>query len=374
MNEQLSILLVEDDDFVAEVTIKTLVDQYRLQHVNNGQAALDAVAIQAPDLVLLDVSLPGMSGYEICRALRNDPAFDGLPIIFLSGLDSEAERLAGYQAGGDDYLIKPVSIGELRAKIKLALDQYSERQRLKADASSAFSTAMTAMTSVAEIGAVLQYLRVSFNCSNYEQLCHELLNILDSLGLISQVQIRGRQGTVSLSSTGPCTPLEESTLNTMSKQDRIFSFGSHTSCSYDHITIIVKNMPIKNEEQYGRIKDNLALLAEGVDARVIALDAEISLARQHHALRQLISSTRETLVEIERNRQAQQAKNSAILENFRQQLEHSFLTLGLTESQEEELVELAALASQRALALYDEGLAVEDRMEKLLKQLENASD
>ncbi len=374
MSDKPTILLVEDDDFLAEVTVGSLADEYLVQHVNNGQAALDVVSLHAPDLILLDVSLPGMSGYEVCQAMRDDPGLEGLPILFLSGLDSEAERLAGYQAGGDDYLIKPVSFGELRSKIKLALGQYRERQRLKVDASSAFSTAMTAMTSMAEVGAVLQFLRTSFNCSHYAQLCRELLNTLDSFGLCAQAQIRGRQGTLSLGVAGPCTPLEESTLTTMSKQDRLFSFGSHTSCNYEHITIIVKNMPIKDAEQYGRTKDNLALLAEGADARIMALDAEINLVKQHHALKYLIANTRNTLKEIERNRQTQQAKNSAILENFRHQLERSFLKLGLTESQEEELITLAEQASEQALALYEEGLIVEDRMENLLKQLETAGE
>ncbi|PPD31943.1 MAG: hypothetical protein CTY19_12345 [Methylomonas sp.] len=373
MNNKARILLVEDDDFAAEVTIASLADEYEVQHVNNGKAALDALSIQVHDLVLMDVSLPGMSGYEICRTMRNDMDLIELPIIFLSGMVSDEDRLAGYEAGGDDYLTKPVPVGELRTKIAKFLARKLEREHLKADLSTAFSTAMTAMSSAAEVGSILQFLRTSFNCSDYTTLCRELLNTTESLGVDARVQIRGQLGVVSFSPSGICSPLEENALTTMSEQGRLFSFGSHTSCTYDHVTIIVKNMPNKDPDRYGRLKDNLALLAEGADARVVALDDQINLCKQHNALTSLISTSRETLVEIERNRQTQQTKNSLILENFRQQLEHSFLTLGLTESQEEELIELAQSASEQALALYDENLAVEERMKKLLKQLERAS-
>lgn len=372
MSAKAHILLVEDDQFMAELIVESLADAYEVQYVDNGSAALDSVSKQTPDLVLLDVSLPGLSGYEICRTIRQDAAFAELPIIFLSGMVKDEDRLAGYEAGGDDYLVKPAPMAELRSKIAKALAQKAGREQLRNDLTNAFSTAMTAMTSAAEIGTVLQFLRSSFNCSDYVQLGRELLNTADALGMNARVQIRGQQGVIALGPSGSCSPLEESALTNMSSQGRLFSFGSHTSCSYDHITIIVKNMPRSDAEQYGRMKDNLALMAEGADARVLALDAEINLNIQQQALMRLIAGTRRALVEVERNRQSQQTKNSLILEGFRDHLERLFLTLGLSESQEEALIELVEQTSGQALALYDEGLVVEQQMQDLLAELDGA--
>ena len=370
-SEHPAILLVEDDDFAAELTMEMLAADYAVRRFDHGQSALDALAGLAPDLVLLDVSMPGLSGYEVCRALRDDPTVGDLPVIFLSGMVSEEERLAGYEAGGDDYLTKPVAARELRSKISLALSRYAERQRLKSDFSNAFSTAMTAMSSAAEIGTVLQFLRTSFNSPDYTALCREVLNTVGSYGIEGSIQIRGRQGAVSYAADGPCSPLEESVLSNMSRQGRLFEFGSRTSCSYDHVTIIARNMPRDDAERHGRMKDNLALLAEGADARVVALDSGAALVKQQQTLMQLITSTRETLHEIEQLRLSQHAESSRILQDFRDQLERLFLSLGLTQSQEEELAELAQQAANRALALYDQGVAVEERMENLLKQLDN---
>ena len=124
MNKKSKILLVEDDEIVAIVTAEALSQEYEVAHVDNGQAALDYLSGDLPDLVLLDVDMPGMSGYQVCRKLRDNPSFSHLPVIFLSGMVGEEERLAGIEAGGNDFLSKPVFADELCARIKLQLKKY----------------------------------------------------------------------------------------------------------------------------------------------------------------------------------------------------------------------------------------------------------
>lgn len=372
MSNQPKIFLVDDDHFAATVAAEILSSDYEVRHLDNGQAALDLMAEALPDLVLLDVDMPGMSGYEVCRRLRDDPAIGDLPVIFLSGMVSEEERLAGYEAGGDDYLTKPASAEELRSKIKLELANYAERRRLKTDLSSAFSTAMTAMSTAAEIGAVLQFLRTSFGCPDYATLAREVLNTLGSYGLEASVQIRGQQNTVSLGPNGPCSPLEESVLTTMSTHGRMFEFSSRTSCSYSHISIIVKSDARGDRERHGRMKDNLALLAEGADARVAALDSAAALVRQHMVLKQLTASTRKALQGIDQRYRRQGVKNSQIFDDLQRNFERSMLTIGITVSQEEELAEMLQKAADQARALFEEGLEIGSHMETILRQLEGA--
>jgi DNA-binding response OmpR family regulator len=364
------ILLIEDDDFAAIVATEMLAPDYDVRRFANGQTALDSISEISPDLVLLDVDMPGMSGYEVCRRLRDDPASAGLPVIFLSGRVSEEDRLAGYEAGGDDYLTKPVSADELRSKIRLQLAAYAERHRLKADLSNAFSTAMTAMSSAAEIGTVLQFLRTSFACPDYAALAREVLQTLAAYGLKASVQIRGQQPQVSVGSDGSSSPLEESVLTTMSSHGRLFEFGSRTSCSYDHITIIVKSDARDNPDRHGRMKDNLALLAEGANARVVALDSAAAVTRQHAFLAQLTVDTRTTLQGIDLRHRRQAIQSSQIFQDLEKDFERSMLTLGITHSQEEELAGMLRNAAARAKALYGEGLEISAHMERLLNQLD----
>ena len=373
MSYKPKILLVEDDDFAAIVVAEMLAADYDVRHVDNGQAALDSLTECPPNLVLLDVEMPSMSGYEVCRALRNDIAIDEVPVLFLSGRVSEEDRLAGYEAGGDDYLTKPVLADELRSKIKLMLANYAERRRLKTDLSSAFSTAMTAMTSAAEFGEVLQFLRTSFSCADYAALCHEVMKTLASYGLEGSVQLRGQQDAVAVGPNGPCSPLEESVLTTMSTYGRLFEFSSRISCSYEHITIIVKSAAQADPERHGRMKDNLAWLAEGANARVIALDSAAAITRQRTILSQVTIGTRKALQSIEQHHRSQGAKSSQIFTDLQRNFERSILTIGITHSQEEELAEMLLQASSQARALYDEGLKIDTHMEDLINQLEQAS-
>lgn len=368
-----TILLVEDDDFAAEFAMELLATDYVVHRTDNGRSALDAFSEIEPDLVLLDVSMPGLSGYDVCRILRTELAVVDLPIIFLSGKVSKEERLTGYEVGGDDYLTKPVVAEELISKIRLAINQHAEHRRLKSDVSNAVSTAMTAMSSAAELGEVLKFVRRSFNCPDYIALSREMLDTIGSLGLDASVQIRGKKEVVSRTADGSCSPLEESVLNNMSTQGRIFEFGSRTSFTFDHITIIAKNFPRNDPDRQGRMRDSLALLAEGADARVITLDKQVVLAKQHGGLMHVIASTREALREIEHNLHTQCELSRTILQDFLDELERSFIRLGIKDTQVTELAELAHQATKRELALYNEGLAMKERMQGLLKKLDNTN-
>lgn len=102
----------------------------------SGEEALKRVAEQVPDLVLLDVMMPGLNGYEVCRAIRADPATGVLPVVLVTSLDPAQERIKGLEAGADDFLSKPIHQAELLARVKSLLrikSLYDEVERQKAE-------------------------------------------------------------------------------------------------------------------------------------------------------------------------------------------------------------------------------------------------
>jgi DNA-binding response OmpR family regulator len=117
------VLVVEDEPDVAALIKHTLErsGEVRASIVASGDAALEAVARQAPDLVILDLHLPVLSGVEVCRILRARPLTAALPIIMLTARTSEAERVAGLDMGADDYVTKPFSLRELEARVRAVL-------------------------------------------------------------------------------------------------------------------------------------------------------------------------------------------------------------------------------------------------------------
>ncbi len=117
-----SILVVDDDMDVAETIQRSLINKgYSATVVYDGVEALKAVQEQKPDLIVLDVRMPHMSGMEVCRRLRQDPQTASIPIIFLTALTHLDNKLEGFEAGADDYITKPFETRELELRVRAVL-------------------------------------------------------------------------------------------------------------------------------------------------------------------------------------------------------------------------------------------------------------
>jgi DNA-binding response OmpR family regulator len=121
--KQHSILVVEDEDNIA-LALDYLMTREGYVHdrVANGGAALARIRAMQPDLVLLDVMLPEMSGYEICQAIRLDPYLAGIKILMMTARGSAMERKKGLALGADGFISKPFELAELRAEVRRLLE------------------------------------------------------------------------------------------------------------------------------------------------------------------------------------------------------------------------------------------------------------
>ena len=138
------ILLVEDDFNLAETLAEAITDQrYVVDVANDGESALDYIKTLDYDLILLDVMLPDFNGIDLCQKLRSQG--HQMPILMITALDTISDKIAGLDAGADDYIIKPVDLGELFARIRALLRRGS--------------------TSAA---AILEWGELQFNPSTYE--------------------------------------------------------------------------------------------------------------------------------------------------------------------------------------------------------------
>jgi len=116
------ILIIEDDKDIVELVRYNLEkEDFRVTSAGDGLAGLAQVKKTPPDLLLLDLMLPGLSGLEICKDLRRDPKFARLPILMLTARGEEADRVVGLELGADDYVTKPFSPRELVARVKALL-------------------------------------------------------------------------------------------------------------------------------------------------------------------------------------------------------------------------------------------------------------
>ena len=121
-------ILIVDDEPNVVVPIQFLMEQqgYRVMIAERGEDALDLIYQYKPDLVLLDIMLPGIDGYEVCEIIRLNPSFRNVKIIFLTAKGREVEIAKGLTLGADAYITKPYSNAELVAKVKELLEKTSE--------------------------------------------------------------------------------------------------------------------------------------------------------------------------------------------------------------------------------------------------------
>ena len=108
------ILIAEDEQDILDLLVFTLqYGGYEVVPTVNGNQAIEQTRSQLPDLLLLDVRMPGMSGYEVCRQIKTNPETKHIPVVFLSAKGQESEIKAGYQTGANDYILKPFAPDEL---------------------------------------------------------------------------------------------------------------------------------------------------------------------------------------------------------------------------------------------------------------------
>ena len=132
MDAQSRILIVDDDAGVRGALRELLVfEGYQVAIAGNGPDALEKAAALVPDLILLDVMMPGMDGYEVCGKLRADPLLGEVPVIMLTALDDSDSRLRGIEAGADDFVSKPFEYVELQARVRTTLQLNRYRRLLQ---------------------------------------------------------------------------------------------------------------------------------------------------------------------------------------------------------------------------------------------------
>lgn len=124
MMKQLSdcrVLLVDDAKANLDILVEGLKADHKLSLALNGETALQIAARNPPDLVLLDIMMPGLDGYEVCRRLRQMPETAEVPIMFLSSLEEVQNKMRGFEAGANDYLTKPFEMLEVKARVRSLL-------------------------------------------------------------------------------------------------------------------------------------------------------------------------------------------------------------------------------------------------------------
>lgn len=270
--EKHRMLVIDDDPILTQIMQMLFEATLDLTCRSSGEEGVQAVRETLPEIVLLDIEMAGMDGYEVCRRIRELDLPSQPYIIFVSAHSDPVKRLAAYSVGGEDFVGKPLQPEELVRKVEQALSYRREIHELRTQAQGAMSVAMSAMTDSSALGICLQFFRKLFQISDPEQLMKTTLDTLAEFGLSATVQLRVDGAARTLNSAQLDDHMESLLLRDLSAdQQHIVSYGSRTAFNYGPVSLLIQNMPVEDEERYGKLKDYLALMGEGAAERAEAM-------------------------------------------------------------------------------------------------------
>ena len=346
-NNSQTIMVVDDEAPNVLLMERTLSSHYRVITANSGASCLELLETESPDLILLDVRMPGMIGYDVCKRIKNESKTKDIPVIFLSAYISLDDKLKGYDAGGDDYITKPCELEEVLAKVKSHIANNKAMLLNR-------NMAMVAMTNASELGMVTQFYEKSFACLTPQELSHQVIIACQSFGLQCCVQIRTVNETLNATSTqNQCTPLEIDLMNQIKSADRILHFGKRTAFNFDNITLIIKNMPRDDEDKCGRLNDHIASLINGAEARIINIDVEEQQRESIiNKLSTALDDVNSAIVDVESGIKSRAKQTSTIIASLFDEMHLGFSSLALNEDQEEFFVQLVNNHMEKIISLY----------------------
>lgn len=358
MNDMPYILSVDDEQMNQEIIVELLSQSFNVKTADNGLDCLQQVEVKIPDLILLDVNMPHMDGLATCQKLKTTPHSQDIPVIFLSALASTTERLAGYTAGGDDYLTKPFNEDELIAKINILLKHQANQHDIIIQSDSANEIAMVAMTSAAELGVVMDFMRHTLAINDVDRLKQQILETMKQFGLSCRVLLNHTETPLFFADHFTIRPIEKDVLTEALGKHRVIEFNGGAVFSSKHAALLVGNLP-KDQEKYGRFRDHIATLIDAIEQKQLQLIEIDSQTKHHQELEHTVEFATKQLAQVNQLYQEQRLLNAKILGRLATSVEESFLTLGMDQSQEDMMLQLIQTAESQTDQVYEQGSQAE---------------
>ena len=371
-NRKERVLIVDDSPVDLRMVMACIKNDYQVIAATNGREALELLQTTKAEVVLLDVTMPDMSGYEVCSKIRETNAH--IQIIFLSANDGLNEILKGYDVGGNDYITKPFSPEILLNKISKSIEYLTQVERLESEKNSASGAFITAITSMGDLGGVINFLRTSFKVNTSDELATLLLNELQNYQLSGCVQLRSEYAFKNFTNQNDVSPLESELLTRIAAMnDRFIENGKRMFINYPKVSVLIKNMPVDDDSKMGRLRDTLAILIEGTNEKQISIEKDKTMIAMMEVSSKtklsILNETLEGLSFIKTVHEELKHSNLSLMDSTVDSIQNTFFNLGLTDQQEHALSEMLQKSLNEAKRLFDESAELEEQIGSILNKL-----
>lgn len=347
-----ALIYVLSKDSEVRVRVKQISD-FIFFVFDSAQELDAALERRKADLYLLDFDLPDLVCDHYQPALGLAARQDSIP----------HEKVLG-------FLLKESDPESFRAWLLRHEQLFEEKLALERQLNESFKTAMTAMSSMGEIGVAMRFLTDAFNIRDYDALCERMVGALEEYGLSGAAQIRV-PGATHMVSRGQ-SQHDADVFAQMRDLGRILQFKSRMIVNYEHVSILVRDMP-DDDAVCGRMRDNIAILAEGGHARVASLLLESDNANKQKGIHRALADIRETVVEIRERNLSDPTGTRTLINRAIDQIQCTFVHLNLKTAQENMILE-PLLLLRDAFEAERASFNVDTRLSMILTSLESISN
>lgn len=374
MSEAFSVFAVDDDPFVLDVIRGILEPDCTVEIFTGVDDCLQRLEIGKPDMFLLDVRMPGTDGYTFCRRIKDDAGLCRIPVTFISSDDTIDARLSGYDAGGEDFIIKPFQPEEIRRKVRVAQQIANSKRSLQMQADDAELLSSLVMASMDEYAILVQFMRKLITLNSDQEIAAGMLDLLQRYKLEGVVQTRISGRTATLSAQGGNLPLETSVVDHVRGMGRIFEFRTRSVHNFERLTLMINNMPLHDPEFCGRLRDHLCIAVECADSRLKAIETEETNRRNQAGIRAAIERISASTANARNAYLRDRAACAELVMRLEQGFSRVFAHIEMSNSDELTLTELVNNFSDNLFELLDGGEETHQAMEDLGKQLKQLNN
>jgi len=329
------ILAVDDEPFNLEIIEEILEElDFELQVATSGPECLNMVEGYMPQVILLDVSMPQMNGYEVCKALKANQNTAHIIVVFVSARGTVEERMEGYSVGAEDYIVKPFGHDELKSKLKNLNQVLVEKQSLEKQVEDATSTAFNAMANSSEMGQIVNYVENIGFINDPQELGKALIDCLQSFDLQSNVEFRESNEISHFALNGVCSPIVVELFEMLKNKGRLHEFSHRILVNYELISLLILNMPDHDPDKHGRIRDHVCFIVSVTEQQLRAITTKKMLEAQQAKLNAVASTVHSKFHGLISLLNDNRQNNEKVFKQLQEELEERIPTMGLDEDQE----------------------------------------
>lgn len=354
------ILAVDDEVLNLQIIEELLCDKFEVHCLDSGEACLEQIEDINPSILLLDVSMPGgMSGYQVCEVLKKNPRTSNVAVMFLSAMSSLEDRIAGYNAGGEDYIVKPFAREELEAKIVHLAQHIEAMNNLEGQLQYATDVAFNIMANNSEVGQVVQYVERLTDVTNYTELSKELMSALAGFGLKCVVAFRINEQDVQYhASRASVSPIVMELFEMLKDRGRIFTFGSRVMFNFKFCSFLVLDIPERDDDFVGRVRDHLCFIGTTTDQALSALITESELEQQRSKLGKALEIVSQRVNGLIEDLNVSHEENEQIFTELQEKFDAEIPRMGLEDDQEKYIFDSLDNTIQRSVHREDKLLRI----------------